>query len=229
MNTLAPKERQYTQNFDDMAEHGPIALGPMGSHLWRTDPRHLGFSLARYKFVAKMLHGHASALEIGCGDGFGAGVVGQEVGTIHGLDFDPLFVDAANKQWAGNGNFHFFVFDMLSEKRPEQQQKYAAVYSLDVLEHIEAKDEDRFFENLKGFLQPDATVIIGCPSLESQAYASKWSKAGHVNCKSGYALKAAVEKHFEKCFLFGMNDEVLHTGYSKMSHYNLILACNPKL
>ena len=56
-------------------------------------------------------------------------------------------------------------------------------------------------------------LIIGTPSLESQAYASPPSKAGHINCKSGDELKALLSSYFHNVFLFSMNDEVVHTGF----------------
>ena len=80
----------------------------MASHLWRTDPRHLSFTLARYKHVAKFLHGKKNALEIGCGDGFAAGIVQQEVSVVHGLDFDNNFIESAQETWKGNNAFHFY-------------------------------------------------------------------------------------------------------------------------
>lgn len=218
-----PQEKQYQKNLDDYEEKGPVELGLMASHLWRTDPRHLAFTLARYKHVAKLLHGKKSALEIGCGDGFASGIVQQEVSQVHGLDFDPHFVESAQKTWEGNVAFHFFVEDMLSDSLKPQRQ-YEAIYSLDVIEHINPMKEDTFIQNALKFLRPNGVAIIGSPTLESQEYASKWSKEGHVNCKSGYELKALLEKHFKQVFLFGMNDETLHTGYSKMVHYNFALA-----
>lgn len=218
-----PKEKQYQKSFDDYEEKGPVELGLMASHLWRTDPRHLAFSLARYKHVAKLLHGKKNVLEIGCGDGFASGIVQQEVPQVHGLDFDPYFVECARKTWKGNKSFHFFVADMLSHSLQTENQ-YDAVYSLDVIEHIVPQKEDLFLQNTIKFIKPNGVAIIGSPTIESQPYASKWSKEGHVNCKSGYELKSLLEKHFKQVFLFGLNDETLHTGYSKMVHYNLALA-----
>lgn len=218
-----PKEKQYQKNLDDYEEQGSIELGLMASHLWRTDPRHLAFTLARYKHVAKLLHGKKNALEIGCGDGFASGIVQQEVSQVHGLDFDPHFIESANKIWEGNKAFHFFVEDMINDSL-QPQRHYEAIYSLDVIEHINPAQEELFIQNALKFLQPDGVAIIGSPTLESQVYASKWSKEGHVNCKSGYELKSLLEKHFKQVFLFGMNDETLHTGFSKMVHYNFALA-----
>ena len=65
----------------------------------------------------------------------------------------------------------------------------------------------------------------GSPSLESQAYASAGSKAGHVNCKSGSELKELFLKFFHNVFLFSMNDEVVHTGFYKMAHYLFAIGC----
>ena len=96
--------------------------------------------------------------------------------------------------------------------------QYDAVYSLDVIEHIAPQKEDLFLQNTIKFIKPNGVAIIGSPTIESQPYASKWSKEGHVNCNYGYELKSLLEKHFKQVFLFGLNDETLYTGYSKMVH-----------
>ena len=38
-------------------------IGAIHAESFEHDPRHLGFTLARYKFVAKMLHGKKRVLE----------------------------------------------------------------------------------------------------------------------------------------------------------------------
>ena len=68
-------------------------MGPTASHIFRTDPRRLGISAARYKFCAKMLTGKTGCSKPGRGDGFGVNVLFQEVTSVHGVDFDPIFVD----------------------------------------------------------------------------------------------------------------------------------------
>ena len=66
------------------------------------------------------------------------------------------------------------------------------------------------------------------PSLESKKYASKISKLGHANCKSGDKFKRLFEKYFNNVFLFSMNDEVIHTGFFKMAHYIIVLCTGKK-
>lgn len=70
--------------------------------------------------------------------------------------------------------------------------------------------------------------MFGMPSLESQVYASHLSKLEHVNCKRGEELKACCLKYFNHCFVFSMNDEVVHTGFYPMAHYLLALCVGVK-
>jgi hypothetical protein len=76
---------------------------------------------------------------------------------------------------------------------------------------------------------PHGIAIFGMPSLESQSYASPQSKAGHVNCKSGDALRAVLERYFHTVFVFSMNDEVVHTGFYPMAHYLLAVGCHIRI
>jgi hypothetical protein len=71
-------------------------------------------------------------------------------------------------------------------------------------------------------------LIVGMPSLQSQGYASPQSKIGHINCKDQNDFAALMRRYFHNVFMFSMNDEVVHTGYGPMSHYNLALCCGKK-
>jgi hypothetical protein len=82
-------------------------------------------------------------------------------------------------------------------------------------------------ENICRSLREDGVFIAGCPSLESQVYASEISKAGHVNCRSGRDLRNAMRGYFHNVFLFSMNDEMLHVGFPQMSHYHFVLCVGP--
>jgi len=109
--------------------------------------------------------------------------------------------------------------------------RFDAAYALDVVEHIKSEDEDKFFVNVASSLTPQGVFLFGTPSIESQTYASPLSRQGHVNCKSREDWKSLAENHFVNVFGFGMNDEVVHTGFAHMSQY-LFLLCvgiKPKL
>jgi len=205
---------------------GVERLGLMNNQVWQEDPRRLLFTLARYKFVAKMLSGLEDVVEVGCGDGFCARLVRQEVRRLTVTDYDPLFIQdieaRAHPRWDITAQIH----DMLAEPLGH---RFDALYSLDVLEHIDPADESRFLEHVCQSLQPSGVAIIGMPSLESQRHASAASRAGHVNCKSGPVLRDLLRTHFAHVFLFSMNDETVHTGFLPMAHYLLALCVAPKI
>jgi 2-polyprenyl-3-methyl-5-hydroxy-6-metoxy-1,4-benzoquinol methylase len=224
-SAYSTKEPQYEALVSLKKGKGLTTLGMMNNQVWHDDPRRLVFTLSRYKFVAKLLAGKQRALEVGCGDAFASRIVKQEVQSLTVLDFDPIFVadiqDRADAKWPIKADVH----DMLSGPYPGT---FDAIYSLDVLEHIEQTNEVQFLKNVIRSLSAHGVLIVGMPTLESQAYASPQSKIGHVNCKSGKDLQALFEGYFHNVFLFSMNDEVVHTGFTPMAHYVIAVCTTPK-
>lgn len=219
------KERQYEACLEVAEAHGRTRLGLMTNQVWHEDPKRLAFVLARYKFVSRMLAGLGSVLEIGCADAFASRIVQAEVGQLTAIDFDPVFIADAVERMEPHWTFGVAVHDMLAGPYPGP---FDGAYSLDVLEHIEPKDEGRFVGNIAASLKPEGVAIIGMPSLNSQVYASEQSRIGHINCKQGGDLKGFLQSHFQNVFLFSMNDEVVHTGFHPMAHYYLALCCAPR-
>jgi len=225
MSRAHTKEKQYQLMLDYRAVRGLETLGLMTSQAWYDDPKRLTFTLARYKFAAKMLAGCRNVLEVGCADAFATRIVVQEVKKLTAVDFDPLFIEDTKARMGKKWRFDCRVHDMLQGPMPG---RFDGMYALDVLEHITPRNEARFLRNMVGSLSARGTMIIGMPSLESQPYASPMSKEGHVNCKTMPDLKAAMQRFFHNVYMFSMNDEVVHTGYHKMAHYLLALCCGKK-
>jgi len=218
-------EPQYERLVKLAQSSGRFELGLMINDSFVHDPKRLTFTFSRYKFVAKMLEGVDRALEIGCGDGFASGIVAQTTKNLILTDFDPVFIRETIKATEIRNNIEVKKHNFVEESLPEN---FDAIYALDVLEHINKRDEIKFLRNIVGSLSRSGVCIIGMPSLESQKYASDISIAGHVNCKSGLELKIFMSNFFENTFLFSMNDELIHTGFSPMAQYVIVLAVTPK-
>lgn len=210
------REPQYQVQVELRDKHGLTPLGLVTNQVWHDDPRRLLFLLSRYKFVSKMLSGKRRVLEVGCGDAFGTRIVLQEVGTICAVDFDPVFVKDVNDRMGQRWRFECHVHDILAGP---VERRFDGVYALDVIEHVSMMDEQCFMVHLVQSLEEHGVLILGTPSLQSQLYASKASKEGHINCKDHQALKALLAPYFHNVFLFSMNDEVVHTGFYPMAHY----------
>lgn len=218
----APREPQYAPCFDEP----PVTLGPMTGATWRWNPRRLGFVLARYKFVAQMIKGAKIAAEIGCADGFPSVVVREAVDRLDLFDFDAGWVAEAEKHHPGRVRQWDITRGPLWKAAPGTL--YDAIYMLDVLEHIQPAFEKFALANVVASLNAGGVFIAGVPSLESQRYASDISKAGHVNCRTGERVRDDLSRYFDNVFLFGMNDEVLHTGFPAMCHYLFALCTGPQ-
>ena len=82
--------------------------------MWRNDPKHLSFTLARYKFCAKLLDGKNTALEVGCGDGFYPIKFKNlfENKEYLGLDIGEPAIDFCKKK----SDFNFMCGDLLKIK-----------------------------------------------------------------------------------------------------------------
>ena len=150
------KEPQYSICLEVKEKHGTTSLGLMSNQVWYDDPKRMAFVLSRYKFVAKMLGGFEKVLEVGCADGCGSRIVRQQVSELDALGFDPVFILNAkehniHRKWQIN----FYVHDILESST---LNRYNAVYSLDVLEHIPSEKEDIYFENI---------CQIGSPTVSS--------------------------------------------------------------
>ena len=223
---MEPRRRE-NEILTDTLNLQPVHLGLTTSYMWRNDPKHLLFFLARYKFAAKMLDGYTDILEVGCGDGFGARLLEQNGSKVYRTDADRDFIIRASRD---NPDQTFYVHDFAKSRMAvelfDAEMSFDAAFAIDVIEHIRLEDEFKFFEHIRQSISKTGVCLFGTPSLESQVYASEASKIGHVNCKSGEVWKSSLQLHFRHVFAFSMNDEVVHTGFSKMAHY-LFFLCVP--
>lgn len=227
MNIKKPStvEPQYERCVEVARNNEVSRFGIMSNFTWHDDPKRLLFVLSRYKFVAKMLSGSNHVLEVGCADAFGTRVVLQDVNQLTAIDIDPVFVEDVLERMGSKWTFNCKVHDIIQGPLLES---FDGAYSLDVLEHIHSDKEKFFISNIVKSLTVNGVLVVGSPSLQSQAYASPGSKEGHINCKTHKELKDLMSSFFHNVFIFSMNDEVVHTGFYPMAHYLIALCCNKK-
>ncbi|HAM37837.1 MAG: hypothetical protein A2539_08445 [Elusimicrobia bacterium RIFOXYD2_FULL_34_15] len=200
-------------------------LGPYFSRQFLDDPKHALFILSRYKFAAKLLgeEPKLNVLELGCNEGLGSLILGSFAKKVVAVDFDERAINWA-KENIVKENIAFQKRDFFKNKIG----KFDAMVCIDVMEHLKKNQEEIFLKTLSENLQKDGFCIIGTPNITAAEYACKASKIGHVNLYDAGRLKKLLLKKFKNVFIFGMNDEVVHTGFYPMCHYLFALACNKK-
>ena len=72
-----------------------MRLGSFSSSLCRFNPKEFLNLLARYKFAAKLACKRGTILELGCGDGVGATILGENIASYLGIDPDPEAIQVA--------------------------------------------------------------------------------------------------------------------------------------
>ncbi|MDX2224353.1 MAG: class I SAM-dependent methyltransferase [Rhodospirillaceae bacterium] len=195
-----------------------VTLGKNTSAILLNDPKLIGFTIAKHKFVGKMLNGRNRVLEIGCMDGLGSAIVCKFVGHLTSIDYYREHIEQAQAHIGPHlANVTFKGADILDGGF----FGFDAGFALDVLEHIDPAQEDEFLRQVCAALVPDGIFIVGMPSVESQVHASEANRRAHINCQSADQLTATLSRYFRNVFSFGMNDEVIHTGFGPMSHYLL--------
>ena len=217
------KEKTAWDNTSLMLGDSHFTFGKHWSFNFRNDPKRLGFVLSRYKFSAKMIGERSRVLELGCSDGIGITILSENTKTYTGVDLDREAIDAAKENVAGQECL--LIHDDFMGKT---YGTFDALVSLDVIEHIFPEYEEIYFETITQNLDENGICIIGTPNMSAAPYASRASELGHVNLYSQARLVEEMKKYFFQVFPFGMNDEVLHTGFSEMAHYLICVGCHKK-
>jgi 2-polyprenyl-3-methyl-5-hydroxy-6-metoxy-1,4-benzoquinol methylase len=201
-----------------------IEFGRYVSYWFDHTPRRALYHLSYYKFAAKLIGSRQRVLDVGCSEGLGTWLLAKECGYAKGLDLDEAAIEIAQGNWGAEDIVDFACEDVLTAEVGE----WNATTSFDVVEHILPDHANAFFRVIAGGLDADGMCIVGTPSLEGQRYASAVSREGHVNLYDGPRLEEALSAHFEYTFLFGANDEVVHSGFPPMCHYLIGVGVKPR-
>jgi 2-polyprenyl-3-methyl-5-hydroxy-6-metoxy-1,4-benzoquinol methylase len=213
------------QSVRDSMGQDTFTLGPYFTDQLVSKPRHLLFSLSRYKFAARLLPQDAPAqvLELGCAEGIGTLLLAENGHRITGVDFDHRAI-----QYAQDSIHHERINFIADDFVGKQYGTFDAVVSLDVIEHVLPESESRYLDTIVDNLTVDGFCVIGTPNETAAPYASAQSQIGHVNLYTAERLTRSLRRYFRNVFLFGMNDEVVHTGFYPMCHYLFALGCGKR-
>lgn len=202
-----------------------LTLGPQASHQLLNDPSHYCMVLSRYRNASSLIGSASSVLELGCGEGLGAGILAN--GRVYvGLDADDGAVQIARDTYHAAGMV-FRVGDIVTNPLVGVVAADAVV-SLDVIEHIPQDEEDAFMLAGRGVLPVYGVMVVGTPSANAAHLASPQSKAGHINLYTHDRLHTLMRRYFRLVLSFGMNDVGLHTGHPDMRHYHMMAGIGPR-
>src|SRR3989344_5445213 len=220
----ASDEKTKWFGFKEKLGNESVTFGPYFAFQLRHTPRHILYSLAYHKFAAKMIGNKKDILDIGCSEGLGTMLLAEFANYVLGIDIDAPAIESANKNFARE-NVEFVAGDILTAN---VRRDFDAAVSFDVIEHIYPEHAAAFIDAYADHLKPEGIAIIGTPNITSNVYANARTQSGHVNLYSAERLKEEMGRRFENVFMFSVNDEVIHTGFSPMAHYLLAMGVGVK-
>jgi cyclopropane fatty-acyl-phospholipid synthase-like methyltransferase len=123
----------------------------------------------------------------------------------------------------------YFLLQDITKEGAEELGKFDTIFNVDVLEHLDHEKEEPFLRKSIQLLNQNGVYICGTPSAYSSEPATERSKIQHINLKTAPEKKELFENYFEYVWIFSMNDEVVHTGFSPMAHYLFALCAGKKI
>lgn len=211
-------EKQIWEKYARLQKGAPFSFGSYYSYQFRNTPRHILFTLSRYKFALNLLGKNKEILELGCNEGLGSYFLHEFAKRVHGVDFDADAITWAQENFSKD-TLTFQHDNFLGKK----YGNYDAIVSYDVIEHIYPRNESLFLKTLQANLKKNGVCFIGTPNLTAEKFSNPELAGAHINLFSGDRLKKLLEGAFHNVFLFSVNDETVHTGYTPMAHYLLAL------
>jgi len=209
---------------ESIEKYGPITLPAEYAHYIQDNALQLLVRLARYKFVARNLKKTDRVFEIGSGTGLGAQFLAQHCAFVKGIEFKEEEIARANSI-NRRSNVEFIQGDFFDLKA---QEKFDAIVNLDVIEHMPEDTGEKFIAKTTRHLSKNGMMIIGTPSIYSFPYQGPRSQAAHIKCYDQEELLKIVDRHYGRTMAFSMNDEIVHTGFSKLAWYYFVVAFYPK-
>ncbi len=162
----------------------------------------------RWSHVIKVLaraYKNSSVVDLGCGSGnLCLTLYANRMKPLKylGVDFKKsIFVRNKNRYakipWAS-----FLQSDIVNEE--SSHGKFDIVCCFEVIEHIQKKNVDKFFENLKSYCHKDSIILLSTPVYDQRVGAAKNHIIDGQICEFGYIeLNNILLKYFNISSVYG--------------------------
>ena len=152
----------------------------------------------RYHFAASIVAG-LEALDVACGEGYGAALLASRAAHVVGADISPEAIAHARRSYAGISNLEFREADCAA--LPFADASFDAVVTFETIEHI--APQAAFLSEIRRVLRPEGLLILSCPNRVE--YTDKRGAINEFHVRELYRdeLSALIEARFAHIEWFG--------------------------
>jgi 2-polyprenyl-3-methyl-5-hydroxy-6-metoxy-1,4-benzoquinol methylase len=174
----------------------------------------LTFHLARYKFIARLLKPGDSALEIGCGTGYGARFLAEHLAEVVACEADAQTLERARSRFSRE-NLTF---------RPDVPpgRRFDAVVCLEVIEHLTKPDGRQLLQDIAAALDPRGVAFISTPRRVPQPTPNR--QRYHLHEYDFEEFRESLEGVFARALIFTQIDEIIATHHESKA-WNFVACC----
>lgn len=154
--------------------------------------------------LAKPLAAGLSALDFGCGTGYGAAMLAEVAREVTGLDIDEsalVWAREAHVENGGRSNLNFICRDDLGASLPEAS--FDLITCFEMIEHVDLATQQKVIASLARLLKPDGLFLISTPNPDvTKLYGVN---PYHVREMTEAELRDLVSPHFAHVSVLGQH------------------------
>lgn len=185
---------------------------------------------ARYARASERIPSGTRVLDAGSGTGYGAALLAAAGRDVVGVDASRTAVDFACAEYGSQATFE--LADVLA--LPFEENTFDAVTCFEVIEHVQASDQQRVVSELARVLKPGGLLFISTPHARMEHLHELATGVGHWEYHIGslkpHRLRALLQRSFRQVTLYGQTPDLgrLHLGLKALDFLGLRLRLRPK-
>lgn len=158
------------------------------------------FHLFPYFYTRDMIEPGDCVLEVGCGDGYGAGILGQRAAEYVGVDLSADAVRHASARY-GSATVRFQQADATA--LPLVEGTFDLVVSFHVIEHL--RDTGSYLDELARVSKADGRIVLVTPNRAFRVAVGErpWNRF-HVQEFDAPGLTQLLSQHFANVAVMGV-------------------------
>jgi len=162
--------------------------------------------LHRYAFAARFANGKR-VLDLGSGEGYGAGILARTASSVLGVDIDCESIQHASARYR-SPNLTFTVGSFAQVPVPTDHA-FDVIVCFEAIEHVENPHE--LLNEVKRLLTPDGLFIVSTPNKNAYRNESEEHNHFHVNEMEPAQFEELLHGYFREATFLGQR---IHPGSS---------------
>ncbi len=154
----------------------------------------------RYLYATQFIKGKV-VLDIASGEGYGTSLMAQTAKTVVGIDISQEAVDFAAEHYPRN-NISFLQGSV--ENIPiDGANKFDVIVSFETIEHVDARAQEIFLNEVKRLLKDDGVFIVSSPNKLFFSDIPKYKTDFHIKEFYEKEFRNFLETYFDHIVLLG--------------------------